>query len=177
MATSGGRALPLVVALLACGKDPHDRLLGWPPREDVVPYGLPEVVDTYEPPEVEEVVAEVVDVEVVPPPLPPCAALVEHACNLWTPFADACREARTKIPDDGHAITREACAALLARFQGEQRHGNPCGRYSRAICAESGEASERCVASRRRTGLLTERREWNACLADLIWFEARLFRR
>ena len=167
----------IALALVACAKGPEDKLVDWPPKEDVVPWGLPDVA----PPAVEEVLdaalAEAEPEEVAPPPLPPCAALVEHACGLWTRFADACREARTRIPDDGHAPTREACAALLAKYTGETRWGNPCGRYARAICAESGEGAERCKAARGRIPLLTERREWNACLADLIWFEARTLRR
>lgn len=163
--------------LLACARGPEDRLVGWPPSEDVVPYGLPDAPAPAPPTVADSAEPEAAPVEVAPAPSPPCLALVEHACVLWTPFADACREARTKVPDDSHAPTREACAALLAKYQAETRWGNPCGRYTRALCKESGESSERCKAARARIALLTQRREWNACLADLIWFEARTLRR
>lgn len=172
-------SLGLVVALVlaACSRSPADKLVGWPPSEEVVPYGLPEVVDTTPAPEVEVVELDVGPLEVDAPPSPPCLALVEHACSLWTPFADACREARTKIPDDSHPATREACEVLLAKHKAVTSWGNPCGRYARLLCAESGEASERCKSARARVSLLTERREWNACIADILWFEARTLRR
>lgn len=162
---------------VACSRGPIDKLVGWPPSEDVVPYGLPEVVDTTPAPEVDTALPEVGPVDVAAPPSPPCMALVEHACSLWTPFADACREARTKIPDDAHPATRDACEALLAKHKAVTSWGNPCGRYARLLCGESGETSERCKAARARVGLLTERREWNACIADILWFEARTLRR
>jgi len=142
-----------------------------------VPYGLPEVVATPPAHEVEGSEADVGPVDVVLPPSPPCLALVEYACNLWTPFADACREARTRIPDDLHPETRDACEAILAKHKAVTSWGNPCGRYARLLCTESGEASERCKSARGRISLLTERREWNACIADILWFETRKLRR
>lgn len=170
-------AVAVVLGGGACGKAPEDKLVDWPPKEEVVPWGLPDAAPPAAPEVVDAAAPEAEPVEVAPAPLAPCQALVEHACTLWTPFADACREARTKTPDDAHPETREACAALLAKYTGESRWGNPCGRYARAICAESGEGAERCKAARARIPLLTERREWNACLADLMWFEARTLRR
>jgi hypothetical protein len=175
--TRGGRALAAGLVLCACGRTPEDKLVDWPPKEEIVPYGLPEVVDTAAPELPDTSPPDTAPVEVAPPPPPPCQALVDHACVLWTAYSDACREARTKVPDDSHPPTREACEALLTRFKEQTRWGNPCGRYARAVCAASGEASERCKAARARTPVLTERREWNACIADLLWFEARTFRR
>jgi len=165
-----------VVTLAGCPSGPEDKLVGWPPEEQIVPYGLPEVVAPVAPPEPDTSQPEAVTPEVTPP-LRPCQALVEQLCQLWTPFADACREALTRVPDDTHPPTREACEALLTHYRQETHWGNPCGRYARAICTVSGEASERCKAAQSRTPVLTQRREWKACIADLLWFQARTLRR
>lgn len=168
----------LAVLLLAgCSKDPEDKLVDWPPREDVVPVGLPVEVDTVSSPEPDTAAPEVAMTDVAPPPLPPCRALVEYACELWTPFSDACREARTRVPDDTHPPTREACAALLEAYRTRTSWGNPCGRYARAVCAQAGESAERCKAARARVPILDTRREWRACIADLLWFDALALRR
>lgn len=171
--------LPIVaLSLIAgCRQSPEDKLVGWPPSEEVVPYGLPEVEDTAVESRLDSEDVEPAPVEVAPQPSPPCEALLEMACELWTRYADACHEARTKVPDDSHPPTREACQALLDKYREQPRWGNPCGRYARALCAASGESSERCKAARARVPVLTERREWDACLADLIWFETRKLRR
>lgn len=170
------RAALALTTLVACGKSPQDKLVGWPPEEEIVPFGLPEVVDAAPEPVV-DTVAPAPPIEPPAPPTPPCRALVELACELWTPFADACREAQTRVPDDRHAATREACQALLDRHRAETRWGNPCGRYARALCRQSGEGSERCKSARARTPVLKTRREWNACQADLIWLEMQTLRR
>lgn len=164
--------------LVACGESPGDKILGWPPREPVVP--IREVVEAPDVMEVPEVVlpdAEVADV--VPPPAGPCTRLVDVACELWTTFADSCREARRNTPDESHAPTAEQCLALVDRYVKDElpRMGNPCGRLSRAVCKDSGETSERCRSARARVPLLTKRHQWRACLGDLMWFEARTFRR
>lgn len=175
---TGRAALFALGALIAgCGRGPEDKLVDWPPREDVVPVGLPPEPDTLPAPELDTTAPETVEVDVGPAPLPPCRELVEYACELWTPFSDACREARTKVPDDSHPATREACEALLEGYRTRTSWGNPCGRYARALCAQSGEASERCRAARARIAILDTRREWKACIADLLWFEARTLRR
>lgn len=171
--------LVLVVgACAACGASPEDKILGWPPREPVVP-----VREVVEAPDVVEVpdlgVVEVAVVDVAPPPPGPCRQLVDIACELWTPFADSCREARRKPPDESHGPTAEQCQALVDRYVKDElpRMGNPCGRLSRAICKDSGESSERCRSARARVPLLTKRHQWRACLGDLLWFEARTLRR
>lgn len=170
-------ALLTGLLLAACAKDPEDKLVDWPPREDVVPVGRPPELDSAAPSEPDTVAPEVAATDAEPPPLPPCRALVEYACELWTPFSDACHEARTRVPDDSHPATREACEALLGAYRTRTSWGNPCGRYARALCAQSGESSERCKAARARVPILDTRREWKACMADLLWFEARTLRR
>ena len=169
--------LAALTLLTGCGRGAEDKLVDWPPREDVVPVGRPPEPDTAPPPEPDTSILDLAEVDAAPAPLPPCHALVEYACELWTPFSDACREARTHIPDDDHPATREACEALLTTYREKTSWGNPCGRYARALCAESGEASERCRAARARIAILDTRREWKACIADLLWFEVRTLRR
>lgn len=168
----------LVALLGACPSDSSDKILGWPPSEPVVPIrDVVEVPDVPPPAEVVDVAVAVA--EVAPRPVGPCAELVDIACELWTPFADSCREARRAAPDDTHGPTRDKCQALVDRYKKDElpRLGNPCGRLSRAICKDSGEASERCRSARARVPLLTKRHQWRACLGDLLWFEARTFRR
>jgi hypothetical protein len=171
-------ALLISLLMAACGESPGDKILGWPPRESVV--AVREVVEAPEVVEVPDVVAlDVADVEVALPPPGPCTRLVDVACELWTTFADSCREARRDTPDESHGPTAEQCQVLVDRYVKDElpRMGNPCGRLSRAICKDSGETSERCRSAKARVPLLTKRHQWRACLGDLLWFEARTFRR
>jgi len=160
-----------------CTSDPADKLIGWPPTEPVVAVRdvavAPDALD--EP----DVVVDTRPVEVAPPPVGPCRELVNIGCELWTPFADACREAQKNIPDDTHGPTRDLCQALVDRYKKDElpRIGNPCGRLAKAICKEGGDTSERCRSARARVPLLTKRHQWHACLGDLLWFEAKTFRR
>jgi hypothetical protein len=169
-----------VLAASACGRSsPESRIIGWPPDEPVVA-----LRDAVEAPAPDVSPAEVSDPDGTAEvdarsPLGPCEELVELGCELWTPFADACREARKSVPDDTHPATREVCAELVARYRKDElpRLKNPCGRLARAICKEAGAASERCKAANARIPLLTDKREWRHCLGELLWFEAKSLRR
>lgn len=175
---------PLLIALAltlgsACGRAPEDKLVNWPPSEPVVPVrDVIEDADVEAPDTAPAPEPDTTPVEVVEPPLPPCAELVRLLCDRWTHFADACREARTRTPDDKHPPTRDACQALVDKINSpETRWGSPCSRYARALCAESGDTSDRCKAAQARIAVLTTKRDWQACIADLVWFEARTLRR
>lgn len=174
----GIAALVALTMSVGCGRDPAAKIVGWPPREPVVP--VREVIEAPDQIEPEDApLADAGPVEVAAAPMGPCRELAEVACELWTPFADACREAKKSIPDDTHGPTRELCQALVDRYKKDElpRMGNPCGRLARMVCQDAGESSERCRSARARVPLLTKRHQWRACLGDMLWFEARTFRR
>lgn len=110
---------------------------------------------------------------------PPCHQLVDLVCELQGRFTDACREARTNMPDDAHPETREACRALLADFveRDAARVGSACSRYALEVCKTLGAASEPCKTAQGQVAVLTTRRELKACLGDLLWIRTRTFRR
>lgn len=167
------------IALAACGREPTDKIVGWPPREPIVP--VRDVIEDTAPAEPEDVgepdtAPEVPDVT---PETPPCKKIVDMVCELEGRFTDACREARTHVPDDGHAETREACAALYAKFEKDElpRVGSACWRYARELCKTLGDGSEPCKTAQGQVSVRTTRRELRACLGDLLWSATRTFRR
>ncbi|MCC6624474.1 MAG: hypothetical protein IT385_24715 [Deltaproteobacteria bacterium] len=171
-------ALALAVALTACRDEPRDKIVGWPPREPIVPRR--DVEEDTSPP-VEDVVATEVlaPVEDVAPEVPPCRRIVDLVCELQGRFSDACREAQSRVPDDGHPETRDACTALHASFVADElpRVGSACHRYARELCKTLGEGSEPCRTAKGQVTVLKTRRELRACLGDLLWVRTRTLRR
>ena len=172
-----------LLGLAGCGQKAGDKVVGWPPTEGGPPYArAPVDEDAYAPDVLEpEVVADTASLDVgdgETTPLPPCAALVAQACELWGPHSDACAEARRHVPDDGHAATAEACQALLTRFvHDEIPRGGGCWRWVASVCRELGQESERCREVKTLLPLVKTKRETRICLGDWIWFEARALRR
>ncbi|MFO0751286.1 MAG: hypothetical protein U1F43_37310 [Myxococcota bacterium] len=143
------------------------------PVRDVIEDTAPEVEEDTAP---EDTGPE--DVEVVEA-VPPCRRIVDLVCELEGRFTDACREARTHVPDDGHPETRDACLELVTRFEKDdiQRVGSACMRYAREVCKTLGAASEPCRTAQGQVSVRTSRRELRACLGDLLWIQTRTFRR
>lgn len=109
----------------------------------------------------------------------PCKALVEKLCELWTPYADSCVEAKAKTPDDQHQATKEACQALLEHYQSPDLRARrfPCSSLASQTCIRLGQNSEACVAAKGRVAVLKEAYQLDACFADLIWLEMATLRR
>jgi len=177
------RALGVIVlaalALAACRDEPRDKLRGWPPNEPIVPRRDVEE-DASPEPLADVVVAEVVtSVADVAPVVPPCRRIVDLVCELQGRFTDACREAQSRVPDDAHPETRDACQALHDTFVADElpRVGSACHRYARDVCKTLGEGSEPCRTAKGQVTVLKSRRELRACLGDLLWIRTRTFRR
>jgi len=168
----------MALAAAACGRDASDKIVGWPPREPIVP--VRDVVEDTAPPPEDTAVAELAPADVPDATaLPPCHQIVDLVCELQGRFTDGCREARSRVPDDGHPETRQACQALLDAFVADDlgRVGSACSRYAREVCKTLGAASEPCRTATGQVSVLTTRRELRACLGDLLWIRTRTFRR
>ncbi len=172
----------VALACAGCAPTAGDKVVGWPPTEGGPPYVRDAgVTDTFLDTAPPEVVADTEPVERADGEVfagGPCAQLVHLACELWGPHADACAEARRRVPDEAQAATAEVCTALVERFtRDEIPRGGGCWRWVAAVCRELGPTAERCREVRTLLPLVKTKRETRICLGDWLWFEARALRR
>ena len=108
-----------------------------------------------------------------------CHELVERACQALGPHSDECQEAKALLPliitPEHHA----GCSAILdahvrpSRQAKRRRRLNSCRRLMRAVCGAAGGSTWVCRQTRADASRLWRTGQREACLGDLLLFEAR----
>lgn len=111
----------------------------------------------------------------LPPPLLPCVALVERACELLGVFSEECAEARARGPGKRTLEAQEICATELEAWEeGEGKASSTlaCWRVAKARCKIYGTKSRICTESKAVWKTLRKRAQRKACQGDILILQA-----